>query len=87
MQISLTSQPSSTTKNKTGGWRSLRPVFDHAKCVSCATCARLCPEGIIEMRLVEEKNKPFPDYDFCKGCGLCAANCPVKAIEMVKEEK
>ncbi len=87
MNISVTSNPSSTVKNKTGGWRSMRPLFDHGNCISCGTCSRLCPEGIIAMNEVEGKLKPFPDYDFCKGCGLCAENCPAKAISMGKEEK
>jgi pyruvate ferredoxin oxidoreductase delta subunit len=87
MQIPITADPSSTTRNKTGGWRSLRPLFDHNKCISCGTCSRICPEGIITMKEIETRQKPFADYDFCKGCGLCATECPVKAIEMKKEEK
>jgi pyruvate ferredoxin oxidoreductase delta subunit len=87
MNISITANPSSTVKNKTGGWRSLKPLFNHNKCISCGTCIRICPEGIIAMKAVAEKQKPFADYDFCKGCGLCAAECPVKAIRMEKEEK
>jgi pyruvate ferredoxin oxidoreductase delta subunit len=87
MKINIIAQPSSTVKNKTGGWRTYKPIFDHAKCISCGLCSRICPENIIAMKDVAGKNKPFPDYDFCKGCALCAENCPVKAIEMVKEEK
>ena len=34
-------------KNKTGGWRTFRPVVDKSRCINCATCASYCPEGCI----------------------------------------
>ncbi len=83
MKIDITSQPCSTVKNKTGGWRSFSPKMDHSRCISCGACSRVCPEGIIAM-IADKEGKPKPrvDYDYCKGCGLCAAECPAKAIEM-----
>jgi heterodisulfide reductase subunit A len=52
---------------------------DAEKCVSCLTCARMCPfdapapgeDGIVEIAGVK-----------CQGCGICAAACPAKAIQL-----
>ena len=90
-----TSRPGSSVSNKTGTWRSSRPVVDSTKCGACGLCARNCPEPCIEIREITEdhkKTKPIAkhaviDYDFCKGCGLCAVTCPRKAIKMIPGEK
>jgi len=68
-----------TTNNKTGGWRTERPVRSD-KCTKCMMCWMYCPDNAIGTDL------EF-DYDYCKGCGICAEICPVKCIEMKKEEK
>jgi len=67
--------------NKTGGWRSQKPVIDYDKCISCMVCWKFCPEACI---LIDEK--PEIDLDYCKGCGICAEECPKKAIEMIQEK-
>ena len=47
------------------------------KCVSCGTCAGVCPtEAITEGTDHYEINQ-----DLCAQCGTCAANCPTEAIE------
>ena len=74
----------STEKNKTGAWRSKRPVVDFEKCTGCGICWSLCPEGCIKKRA---DGKFEADLEYCKGCGICANECPVKAITMVMEEK
>jgi len=77
-------QPGSTIKNKTGGWRSFRPIIDQEKCIKCGKCWASCPDNAIR----KNKKGEFEfNYDYCKGCGICANECPVKAIKMVKEEK
>jgi pyruvate ferredoxin oxidoreductase delta subunit len=74
----------STSKTKTGAWRSLRPIVDESKCIGCGMCWTYCPEGCVE----KKGEKKFQvNYDYCKGCGICANECPKKAISMAMEEK
>ncbi len=77
-------EPGSSIKNKTGGWRTLKPVINKEKCIKCGRCWMFCPDNAIK---IGKDGKPKIDYDYCKGCGICAAECPVKAIIMKKEEK
>jgi len=73
-------------ENKTGAWRSMRPVFYKEKCINCYRCWMFCPDSAIK---IENDKVAGIDYDYCKGCGICAQECPkkVQAIVMVKEEK
>ncbi len=66
----------SSSENKTGSWRSSKPVVTD-KCIGCGICVDFCPEGCI---IVENKKSKI-DYDYCKGCLICANVCPVKAIK------
>ena len=72
-----------TRYNKTGRWRSIRPVIDYNKCTSCMICWKFCPD--IAIRIIN--GKPYIDLDYCKGCAICAEECPVKSIEMREEKK
>ncbi|MCX6695898.1 MAG: 4Fe-4S binding protein [Candidatus Altiarchaeota archaeon] len=74
----------STEKNKTGGWRAMRPVTDHAKCTGCGICWVYRPDA---SRFKDKDGKYDVVLDYCKGCGICADVCPVKCITMVAEEK
>jgi len=78
-------RPLTSLKNKTGAWRTHRPVTNNLVCIGCSLCAKLCPDNCIEMIKLNKQLKPRTDYDYCKGCGLCAKECPVKAIKMEKE--
>ena len=69
---------SSTLTNKTGIWRSIKPIVLENKCTACALCWKFCPEPCIAM----EEGIPVIDYEYCKGCGLCAAECPRACIVM-----
>ncbi len=80
----IIAKPGTTRQNKTGSWRTYRPVVDLEKCTSCGTCELFCPEGII---VIEKPEKYKTDYDFCKGCGICAEVCPYKALGMEMEVK
>ncbi len=79
----IVTEAGSSLKNKTGSWRTLKPVVLFEKCIGCGTCSKFCPDGCI---IISDK-KARIDYDYCKGCGICALECPVKAIIMQKEEK
>ena len=72
--------------NKTGAWRSRRPVWNKDVCIHCLSCWIYCPDASI---VVEDGRMTGIDYEFCKGCGICAAVCPAKvhAIEMEQERK
>ena len=49
--------------------------FYAEKCVSCGTCAGICPAGVIRM----ENGIPLTDRTRCTGCSLCAGACPADA--------
>jgi len=90
MNTKITAEPNSTLKNKTGGWRTYKPVYIHEKCTACSICSRICPEGIVfQTEQFNSSGKKYYDcdYDYCKGCGICAAECPFQAIDMVLDEK
>ena len=72
-----------TRYNKTGRWRSIKPVIDYKKCISCMICWKFCPDAAIE--IIDEM--PQIDFEYCKGCAICAEECPVKAIELEEERK
>lgn len=77
-------EPGSTLKNKTGGWRTEKPVIDQKKCIKCGNCWQYCPDAAIYR---DGKGNFEVNYDYCKGCGICSEECPVKCIKMVLEEK
>ncbi len=70
-------------ENKTGSWKTLRPVWDKKRCIDCMLCVIYCPEACI---LAKKGKRLETDFDYCKGCGICAQVCPVKCIKMKKEE-
>lgn len=74
-------KPGTAAANKTGGWRTYRPVTDPSKCNKCKLCWIYCPDN----SRVEIETHYDVDLDYCKGCGICAHECPKKAIEMKLE--
>jgi pyruvate ferredoxin oxidoreductase delta subunit len=68
---------------ETGLWRSMRPVLDLEKCVSCLKCWVQCPDASI-MTDEDARVCGINEY-FCKGCGVCQAVCPAGAISMRPE--
>lgn len=98
LSIGCVAPPGESMANKTGAWRSMKPIFKHDACIGCKACELACPEGCVfenpdETHVVEAKGKERKvqnrdyDPDFCKGCGICATECPVDDIDMVMEEK
>ena len=72
-----------TLYNKTGSWRSAKPIVHKDKCTSCLLCWKFCPEPCISM----VDGLPVIDYDYCKGCGICAEVCLKGAITIEEEKK
>jgi NAD(P)H-quinone oxidoreductase subunit I len=59
------------------------------KCTGCATCAKSCPQGNIEIAThqSEEDNRYIVDKfevdtGRCMFCGLCVESCPYEALAM-----
>jgi len=77
-------EPGNTVKNKTGSWRTFRPVWDSKKCIQCGLCWVYCPDNAIP---IKGKKRGKTDLNYCKGCLICVEACPVKAISARKEEK
>ena len=75
-------EPGSSKYNRTGDWRSSRPVWAFDKCVKCGVCMIFCPEGCIQM---QPDGFPLADMEFCIGCGICAAECWTGCIVLEEE--
>ena len=75
-------EPGSSKYNRTGDWRSSRPIWDYDKCVKCGVCMIFCPEGCIQMK---PDGFPLSDMEFCKGCGICVAECWTGCIALEEE--
>jgi pyruvate ferredoxin oxidoreductase delta subunit len=78
-------EPGSSSKNKTGCWRTFRPIVTD-RCIGCGICVSFCPEGAITIKEVKGKKRAVVDYDYCKGCLICMEVCPQKAIEKQAEK-
>jgi len=83
----MIAKANSSLQNKTGSWRSYKPVIDLNKCIACGICAKICPDSAANLKRIKGEMKAEINYDYCKGCGLCAKECPVKAIRMDAENK
>jgi pyruvate ferredoxin oxidoreductase delta subunit len=77
--------PGSSRLNRTGDWRSSRPVWKLEQCVKCGVCTLFCPEGCIAMRKADAY--PEADMEYCKGCGICVNECFTGCIAMQEEKE
>jgi len=81
--IQISVAPGTSKVNKTGSWRTMRPIFKHDTCNDCRICVTVCPDACVSgADFVYDAN-----LDYCKGCGICAHECPVNDIDMVPEVK
>ncbi len=75
-------------QNKTGSWRSMKPIFHEENCINCLFCWWYCPDSAI---IIEDGKMKGINYDYCKGCGICVHECPGKkgnkALELVPEKE
>ncbi|MFW5746583.1 MAG: DUF362 domain-containing protein [Nanoarchaeota archaeon] len=55
-----------------------RPACDHATCILCRRCIKICPNEVIS---VQDKKLRF-DYSRCIHCFCCHEICPVDAIDL-----
>ena len=62
-------------------------VWDRQKCTGCCTCAKSCPQGVIEIVTSTnfennkyEVEKYQVDTGYCIQCGLCVESCPYEAL-------
>ena len=76
-------EPGSSRYNRTGDWRSSRPVWEFEKCVKCGVCSVFCPEGCITM---QKDGLPLADMEYCKGCGICVVECWTGCISLQEEK-
>lgn len=75
--------PGSARHNRTGDWRSSRPVWAHDKCIRCGLCVIFCPEGCVGW---SPAGLPEADLEYCKGCAICVRECWTTCIRMIEEE-
>jgi putative YpdA family bacillithiol system oxidoreductase len=63
------------------GPKAQHPHIDNNRCIGCATCTTVCPEGDV-LAMLGGKAAIVNGYK-CIGHSLCAEACPVGAITMV----
>lgn len=85
LRIAAIADPGTSARNKTGEWRTHKPVIDRNRCTYCGVCEIFCPDNAIEVDVGSRRITLNEDY--CKGCGICANECPEKCIQMILEEK
>ena len=64
-------------------------IWNRKRCTGCGTCAKTCPQGVIEIvtatNLADnryEVDKYRVDTGYCIQCGLCVEACPYDALFM-----
>ena len=64
-------------------------IWSRENCTGCATCAKTCPQGAIEIVTATnttdnkyEVEKYQVDTGYCIQCGLCVEACPYDALFM-----
>jgi coenzyme F420 hydrogenase subunit beta len=55
---------------------TIAKIVDEGLCTGCGTCAYVCPNEAVEMRLEQGLYLPKIDPERCNQCGLCVRVCP-----------
>lgn len=69
-------------------FRGYELVWYPGKCTGCATCAKSCPQGNIEIITFRGEDNRYKVRKFevdtgrCMFCGLCVESCPFEALFM-----
>jgi NAD(P)H-quinone oxidoreductase subunit I len=67
-------------------FRGYTLVWDKERCTGCATCAKSCPQGNIEIVTSKGTENDYVvdkfelDSGRCIFCGLCVESCPYNAL-------
>jgi len=75
--------------NTSRRFRGNELIWNSNNCTGCATCAKVCPQGAID--IVTERNPADNTYNvekyqidtgYCIQCALCVEACPFLALHM-----
>lgn len=78
--------PGSTAWNDMSASRNgSLPAFNRERCIHCALCEMVCPDGCLVWEKGEEGGRferelTGVDYRYCKGCLRCVETCPASAM-------
>ncbi len=82
----ILSSPGATAWNDVSAARSgFLPAFNRERCIHCALCDMVCPDGCLVWEPGEEGGRferelTGVDYRYCKGCLRCVESCPASAM-------
>ena len=89
----ITTQYPEQTLTFSRRFRGYELAWDQERCTGCATCAKSCPQGNIEIVTSkgEENNYIVEKFELdggrCMFCGLCVEACPYEALFMGQNYK
>jgi NADH-quinone oxidoreductase chain I len=85
----IVSQYPNQCLNMSRRFRGNELIWSRARCTGCATCAKACPQGAIEIvTSTDLENNKYAvetyrvDTGYCIQCGLCVEACPYDAVFM-----
>lgn len=61
-------------------------IWNESRCTGCATCAKSCPHGVIQITTSKGEGNKYNvekfqvDSGYCIFCGLCVEACPYDAL-------
>lgn len=88
----ITTQYPEQRLNVSKRFRGYQLVWDKKRCTGCATCAKSCPQGNIEIvtsTAIDENRYKVEKFEVdtgrCIFCGLCVEACPYDALFYSRE--